>query len=339
MELVDAFQGFIADHPALTAELVSRLRSQLRLLEASATAMTWLDRWLDDEGHGAEESAARATQRLALTQVMMANSITSLRTLGGMDWPEFVEAQSVLEAALRRDPAGTYSRMTFETRDQYRHVVERLARRTGRPEEQVAAIAVDLARRPPQDPSTASSHVGFFLLGAGQVTLEQSVGYRPPLGERLLQAARRDPDLALAGQRDARHRRGADGTPLDGRRRSAPSWLLLTLLALLPANHHFPDNAGSPERVELIEPVQAGEVDEGKLQAQEAAAYPQHARAFLQRTLHARHVADAESDRDDRIGHRDMELRDRPVRRRRARSARRERLTSSMSLLISHTVT
>ena len=74
VELVAAFQGFIRDHPALTAELVSRLRSPLRQLGGSAIAMTWLDRWLDDEGHGAEESATRATQRLALTQVTMANT-------------------------------------------------------------------------------------------------------------------------------------------------------------------------------------------------------------------------------------------------------------------------
>ena len=236
VELVDAFHGFIGDHPALTAELVSRLRAQLRQLEASATAMTWLDRWLDDEGHGAEESAARATQRLALTQVMMANSITSLRTLGGMDWPDFVEAQSVLEAALRRDPAGTYSRMTFETRDQYRHVVERLARRTGRPEEQVAATAVDLARRPPHDTAAAGSHVGFFLLGAGRATLEQLVGYRPPLGERLLRAARRHPDLALGGSAMLGTAAALAALLWMAGAEARPAWLLLVLLALLPAN-------------------------------------------------------------------------------------------------------
>jgi cyclic beta-1,2-glucan synthetase len=218
VELVAAFQAFIGEHPALTAELVSRLRAQLRQLGGSATAMTWLDRWLDDEGHGAEESTARATQRLALTQVMMANSITSLRTLGGMDWPEFIEAQSVLEAALRRDPAEIYSRMTFETRDQYRHVVERLARRTGRPEEQVAATAVDLARRPPQDTSATSSHVGFFLLGAGRRRSSSSSATGLP-GRAPAPGRPAPPRPGAGGQRHARHRRGAGGAPVDGRSR------------------------------------------------------------------------------------------------------------------------
>ena len=40
-----------------------------------------------------------------------------------------------MEAVLREDPAGFYPRMTFATRDHYRHVVERIAKRTGRSEE------------------------------------------------------------------------------------------------------------------------------------------------------------------------------------------------------------
>src|SRR6185437_2484026 len=52
------------------------------------------------------------------------------------------------------------------------------------------------------------------------------------------------------------------------------------------------------ERIELVEPVQAGQVDGGKLQAQEAPAYSQDTIGLLQRALDARNVADAERDRD-----------------------------------------
>jgi cyclic beta-1,2-glucan synthetase len=168
---------------------------------------------------------------------MMANSITSLRTLGGMDWPGFVEAQSVLEGALRLDPAGTYPRMTFETRDQYRHVVERLARRTGRTEEQVATAAVELARQPVADgESPASGHVGHFLLGSGLATLEQLVGYRPSLGERLLRAARRHPDLALGGSAMLGTAAALVALLWMAGTQARPVWPFLVLLALLPAN-------------------------------------------------------------------------------------------------------
>ncbi len=46
----------------------------------------------------------------------------------------------------RDDPGGAYARMTFATRDRYRHVVERIAKRTGRDEAAVAGLARELAR-------------------------------------------------------------------------------------------------------------------------------------------------------------------------------------------------
>ena len=56
--------------------------------------------------------------------------------------------------------------MTFATRDRYRHVVERIAKRTGRREASVAQWAVDLARQHGSaDPRR--SHVGFYLIDEG----------------------------------------------------------------------------------------------------------------------------------------------------------------------------
>ena len=67
-----------------------------------------------------------------------------VRALEALDWKEFVERQSVVERALRRDPAGVYPAMTFESRDKYRQVLEKIAKRSALTEEQVAAaLAVD----------------------------------------------------------------------------------------------------------------------------------------------------------------------------------------------------
>ena len=103
--------------------------TQLRAAGGAHPPLLRLEHWIAEQGMHAEEAAARATQRVALTQLMMANSITSLRGIARMDWEVFVERQSAMEAVLRRDPAGVYAGMTFETRDQYRHVVERIAKR------------------------------------------------------------------------------------------------------------------------------------------------------------------------------------------------------------------
>ena len=52
-----------------------------------------------------------------------------------------------MDAVLRSDPTGEYSRMTFATRDQYRHVVEAIASRTRMDEATIAYEAIALARR------------------------------------------------------------------------------------------------------------------------------------------------------------------------------------------------
>ncbi len=63
-----------------------------------------------------------------------------------MDWKRFVEGTSVVEKALRSDPAGTYDKMDFATRDRYRHAVESIAKRSLLTEEDVANKAANLAR-------------------------------------------------------------------------------------------------------------------------------------------------------------------------------------------------
>jgi cyclic beta-1,2-glucan synthetase len=136
--LGSALDAFIRGHPPLSSTFVSRFLHQIRLGDGAFTPLAWLEQWLAEDGLSAEEAAARATQRVALTQVMMANSITSLRAIARMDWRSFVERQSRTEGALRADPSGDYARMTFATRDQYRHVVERIAKAAGLAEDAVA---------------------------------------------------------------------------------------------------------------------------------------------------------------------------------------------------------
>ena len=75
----------------------------------------------------AEEAVRGEHQRQGVTQVSVANAITSLRLCSEIDWREYVESVSLVEHALRRDPAGVYGRMDFLSRDQQRHAVEQIA--------------------------------------------------------------------------------------------------------------------------------------------------------------------------------------------------------------------
>ncbi|HWG88357.1 MAG TPA: hypothetical protein VN679_11305, partial [Candidatus Acidoferrales bacterium] len=117
-------------------------------------------------------------QRQATDQVSISNSIASLRFLDATDWREFVETMSIVERTLRGDPQGVYGKMSFATRDRYRHVVEKIARKSKSSEGEVAGKAVQLARESWNEKKSRIGHVGFYLVGEGREALERSLAMR-----------------------------------------------------------------------------------------------------------------------------------------------------------------
>jgi hypothetical protein len=119
-------------------------------------------------------------QQLAADQLSISNSIDSLRFLGAMDWKEFVERMSIIEKILRDDPVGAYSQMDFSTRDHYRHIIEKIAKRSPMSEVEVAAKAILLAQQNAGKHGSMdrTAHVGFFLVDKGLAELERSVSVR-----------------------------------------------------------------------------------------------------------------------------------------------------------------
>jgi cyclic beta-1,2-glucan glucanotransferase len=127
---------------------------------------------------------------------MVASCIRSLRTLDAADWKAFFEQINASERVLRADPAGVYARMSFDTRDRYRKVVEELAAGSDDAEETVAAAAVRLARASPGD---RRGHVGYYLVDAGFDVLARTVGYHPPWKARGRRFLTRYPTAAYLG--------------------------------------------------------------------------------------------------------------------------------------------
>src|SRR5690606_5588949 len=128
---------------AFVAEIVRRLQGQGAAL---ALPLTWIEQWLADHEQDIAQMVQLENRQQAADQVSISNSIGSLRLLAMTDWREFVETMSVVENTLRDDPGGTYGRMDFATRDRYRHVVERIARRGKLDEWDVARRVRQLAR-------------------------------------------------------------------------------------------------------------------------------------------------------------------------------------------------
>lgn len=167
---------------AFVAELVRGLHGRGGVL---AMPVTWVEQWLADGGQRIDDMVHAESQQQAADQVSISNSIASLRFLATMDWRDFVEDLSAVEAHLRRDPHGTYAQMDFQTRDSYRHSVELLARRSGASEDAVAACVLQLAQAASVDDRR---HVGYYLVDDGQRDLPAAIAALP--------RARRRPSVA-----------------------------------------------------------------------------------------------------------------------------------------------
>ncbi|HUQ19536.1 MAG TPA: glucoamylase family protein [Gemmatimonadaceae bacterium] len=197
--LTEALAEFIDHHPPFTPTFVTRFLHQIRGYQANFTPLIWLEQWIGEDGPTAEEAVTRSNRRIAATQVTVANCITSLRTIARLDWNDFVESQSAMEKILRKDVAGQYSKMSFATRDLYRHVVENIAKRTKVPEEEVANAALALSAARGQSATSRLSHIGYYLVSEGRLELEEKTGYVPPTGERIYRWTQRHPNTLYFG--------------------------------------------------------------------------------------------------------------------------------------------
>ncbi|HUL71931.1 MAG TPA: glucoamylase family protein, partial [Vicinamibacterales bacterium] len=160
-----------------------------------------LEAHLSSQQTTTEDTIRAEHQRQAAAQVSVANVITSLRLCATLDWREYVEAVSLVEQVLRRDPAGAYSRMDFLSRDRQRRAVEEIAAPNGDAQIRVALRAVESARQIAAGTSAADrmAHVGYHLIDRGRADLESDVAHRPPFGRRLWRLVFAHPTAAYLG--------------------------------------------------------------------------------------------------------------------------------------------
>ncbi|HEX9092854.1 MAG TPA: cyclic beta 1-2 glucan synthetase, partial [Coriobacteriia bacterium] len=164
-----------------------RLAKRMSDQERDVSPVTgWIERAQRGLGAPLDELAQSEQQSQGADQVSIANAITSIRFVEASDWRAFFERCSLVEAALREDPAGVYASMDFPSRDRYRHAVEALARRCPLDEAAVARAVVARAAGALQADATDSigGHVGFYLISGGRYGFEHELGYRPHQRER-----------------------------------------------------------------------------------------------------------------------------------------------------------
>jgi len=183
---------------SFVAEFCQRMSRQSQVLHL---ARSWLEQRLAEQGRSIEQLVHEESQLQAADQVSVSHSIASLRFLSALDWQEFVESLSLVDAALRGDPADVYSDMDFATRDRYRHEVEAFARYSGRPEEEIARWIIELAATGAREKGRGhrQAHVGYYLIDRGRLLLESTAPAHWPWRILVSRSVQRHPLAFYAG--------------------------------------------------------------------------------------------------------------------------------------------
>ena len=169
-------------HGAL--ELIKRLRVRGR---KAFLALQFIEETLRERGLDHEELQRTQDHIQAARQISVGNTLTSLTAIDQMNWRDWFEGVSLADQILRNDPARTYQKCDFPTRDHIRHEIERISKRVGITDSAVAAAALacgqSAAHHFPEfdNESVCQKYVGSFFVGEGRKALEAKLGYHPSL--------------------------------------------------------------------------------------------------------------------------------------------------------------
>lgn len=181
---------------SFVAELTRRLQEKGSAL---ALALNWIEQRLTDDGYNISVLIQQENQKQAAAQVSISNSISSLRFLSTTDWQTFVEDTSVVEKILHEDPWKVYDKMDFSTRDEYRHAIERIAKKSTASEKDIAELVIATATKHATDKENIMGHVGYYLVGKGVKQIEQAVKMHSSFAEASRKFVNSNPFFVFTG--------------------------------------------------------------------------------------------------------------------------------------------
>jgi len=151
--------------------------------------------WVEQHCTNGPALISAAQAEAAADNLTVGNIITTLRSIGQVDWSDLIEPVSHSLRVLRQLPS--FNRESERTRQQITQALEQMARQTARPEREVAeatvrlaGAAADAAGAQAIGAAAAQSTAGHYLLGAGRAALREAL--RPAAAPRPQQAAPRD---------------------------------------------------------------------------------------------------------------------------------------------------
>ena len=193
-QMISFLAELTREQPTPTAHFADQLVSHLHDEEAASLSVRqWLERKL---ALPLSESMMQDQHTQAVQQIALGNAITSLRQISQLDWREVFESVSRVDNVLYSDPAGIYPRMSFPTRDRYRHAIEEISRRSGLDE---IEVALEVVKAADEQDDEVKHHVGYYLLDSGRPEFERRVNSKPGSATLLRRAVRKHPAALYSG--------------------------------------------------------------------------------------------------------------------------------------------
>ncbi|MBC8062787.1 MAG: cyclic beta 1-2 glucan synthetase [Clostridiaceae bacterium] len=176
------------EYTIFTPHFTERLLKSLRDNGVdNAEIYRWIDDKLEVQDSNSERMINIEHQKQASFQLSMKNCISGIREVEAFNWRESFEKLCCVEQVLIKDPAEIYKNMDFESRDYYRHVIEKLAKFMNITECYVAKKAIECAfEAGEQGGSDHSKHVGYYLIDDGVDLLKRKINYKSTKGSSFL---------------------------------------------------------------------------------------------------------------------------------------------------------
>ncbi len=197
-EFAERITSIMNDSPFSASICIGQLYKQLREQSPESVSLNLIVRnYLDENKISIDDVLNQEHLQDALSQVTLGNIVTSMHLISSIEWKEFFEKVSLVEGILKNDPAQVYGQMDFQSRDRYRHVIEKISKKTKVPETEIAGRVIKMASASLDNNSSddIKSHVGFYLLDKGLREIQQSFGYSRPPKEILKNSIKRHPNL------------------------------------------------------------------------------------------------------------------------------------------------
>lgn len=183
--------------PVLVVHLVGRIRDYG--IEGIPIRQ-WLERKTGMQTEDIEKIVGHEHRLQARYRLSAGNLINSLRDVSRWTWAEHFESLNVVEKILRQDPGGIYPQMDFNSRDQLRHAVERLAKEIKVQETLIAQTAVSLASKALTDNGNEKApcaHVGYYLYDEGENDLRNVLKAHRKARSQPMYWFKRNPNLTF----------------------------------------------------------------------------------------------------------------------------------------------